>query len=205
MTDFYDVQTALIGGDHEYAGIGSFGPYFGMSAILSSPVILGTVRYTGNRVMKLRGFQYKPVVPVAFTLDMFVTVGIRRVTNYTALDTGGTNVSQYFGAPLNGRTPPVECIDAVIATAGGSAGLTAGTRTVSNYVVQDTVKFTKATTFDGAWYSMAVPFPVEISKNEGWELVALQMTTDPSGVAKTPDTTGYAAVVGNYVWTVEDR
>jgi hypothetical protein len=182
-----------------YSGIGALGPYWKMTATTSSPIILGTIRYTGNRLIKIRQFQFLNVVTSQYTAAQFITLAIRKVTGYTAIDTGGTDVTAYFGAPKKSTSPAVANIQAVVAGVPGtpsSIGLTAGTRTVLNSILQNTM-YVGTTTIGNTTTNLSATLdePLILSSNEGVEILLLVSATD---------TTGSFAITTQFDWTVED-
>lgn len=181
-----------------YAGVGALGPYWKMTATTSAPVILGTVRYTGARVLKIRQFSLQFVVTTGYTAAQFKTFSLRKVTGYTAVDTGGTDVSAYFGAPKRTSSPAVSGITAVVAGVPGvvtNVGLTAGTRTPLNSVMQRTYYVGTAPAMLDT-VGMSLDEPLCIQANEGVELLLL--------ASAGSDTTGSMSFAAQFDWTEED-
>jgi hypothetical protein len=188
---------------NSYAGIGAMGPYYGITATSSAPVILASFRYTGTRRLKLRGFAAKPIITTPFAANQFITVGIRLVTGYTVEDTGGTDVSAYFGAALTPETPAMTGLSARVAGVPGTpsaTGLTAGTRTTSNFIQEDTFMIRANLSYTGDWFMMDVKDPVVLTANMGAEVCAIVSSPD-AGLGGVP---GSMAVITHFDWTLEN-
>lgn len=161
-----------------YSGIGALGPYTQMVATSSSPIILASVRYTGSRRVQINQYRFSPFIDMSYPYinDQPLTVGLRKLELYTAEDTGGTNMSPYFGARKRSTSPAVSGFSVRIAGIPGTAtstGLTAGTRTPLNFSLQRTLKIPKSTTGDLADLTGALDDPIELLNGEGFELALI--------------------------------
>lgn len=187
-----------------YGGVGALGPYYGMTATTSAPIILGSLLYTGTRRLKLRSFAFKLVVTTPFATNQFLTLGIRPVTAYTVEDTGGSDMSAYFGAPLTPETPALVGVKARVAGIPGTAsatGLSAGTRVPQNFIIEDTVKINSGLTYTGDWAVIPVDPPNVLTTNMGVEICLLVAASD-AGVGGIP---GSLAAETRYGFTIEDK
>jgi hypothetical protein len=187
-----------------YTGVGALGPYYGMTATTSSVKILTSFRYTGTRRLKLRGFAFKLLVITPFAAGQFLTMGIRPVTGYTVEDTGGTDVSAYFGAPLTPETPALTGLSARVAGVPGTptaTALSAGTRTPQNFVVEETVHIVPGLAYTGDWTDVHMPNPMVLTANMGAE-ICLMVGSPDAGFNSVP---GSIAAETRYSFTIEDN
>lgn len=96
--------------------------------------IIGSIRWTNTDyavVVQSFGFQF--LTTTGFASADRIGMTAYKVTNYTAVDTGGTNVTSSFSAPtLSGM--PVSKVDSVVICSGATAAMTAGTRTLGNAI-----------------------------------------------------------------------
>lgn len=86
-----------------YSGIGALGPYSGMVATTSSPIILASVRYTGSRRVQIKQYRFSPWIDTVYpyTNDQPITVALRKLEAYSVEDSGG---HQYVGLFRRAKT-----------------------------------------------------------------------------------------------------
>jgi hypothetical protein len=159
-----------------YVGIGAIPPLAIAAASTGSPIILASIRYTGPNRVCLSQYSITSVAGVAFSAANALTIAVRKLEKYTAEDTGGLDVSAYFGARKSSIFPPVKGFSARIATA--AAGLVAGTYVALNSSVQVSAVVPSGTI--GALPAIVgtLSQPVEFVSGEGLELIVLQATAD---------------------------
>ncbi len=180
-----------------YAGIGAMGPYAGMVATTSSPIILATVRNTSSRLMKVRQFSLQPLVTTVYAVASFKSIAVRKVEAYTAMDTGGTDVSSYFGARKKSASPALSGVSVRVAGTPGTAtntGLVAGTRTPLNPVFQTT--FYVSAVAAQTPIEISLDEPIVLVQNEGVEFIL---------ILSASDTTGSMSFTTQFDFTMEDN
>ena len=136
------------------------------------------------------------MVTTAYTTAGFKAVAVRKLEAYTAGDTGGTDVSAYFGTRKNSKSPAVTGITARVAGTPGTAtatGLTAGTRTLCNSIFQRTFYASTAAAQDPI--SVSLDEPLVLRPNEGLEFIL---------ILSSVDATGTMSFTSQFDWTVED-
>lgn len=159
-----------------YGGIGSVGPFALAAATPAAPIIMGSLRYTGKNKLYIRSLDVQNFASVAFSAANLITFALRKVEAYASEDTGGTDVTAFFGARKSSSLPPVTGFSVRVASS--SAGLGAGTRVLLNPIAQNSFYVANAAVGALPGYSRDFAEPIEIMPGEGVEFVTLLATAD---------------------------
>ena len=156
---------------------------------MSAGEIILSYRWTNQDYdLVIWGYSTQISVDSAFSTAQLITLTSYKASSFTVMDTGGVDASSGFGEPRCSTMPSLSSFgsfDIRVASA-GTSGLTAGTRTLSNAILEETIPtgtVAKSVSKAGQ-HVFFVANPVLLHANEG---VVVKSMTDIVGGTIVPE------------------